>query len=168
VDEEQFKGKVRIRINLTQREFEVEGSEVFVQSYAAQFAGLLTRLLEEPVSSASLSTHQSPTPVVHNASEATAGFGELYQYVPKTATDVDRILVAGYYVQRAGTDNCFTTAEVNELLTEHGVKVSNPSECVRRNISMKRVFLQQKGKYRVSQQGADYVRQLFSAAARSS
>jgi hypothetical protein len=48
-------------------------------------------------------------------------------------------------------------------LTEQGVKVGNPSQCVKQNLLAKRVFKHQ-GRYRVSQIGLDHLRQLIGAA----
>ena len=76
----------------------------------------------------------------------------------RLATDVDRMLVAGYFAQQSGADNGFATGD-NHLPTEQGVKVGNPSQCVKQNLLAKRVFKHQ-GRYRVSQIGLDYLRQL--------
>ena len=81
----------------------------------------------------------------------------------RSATDVDRILVAGFFAQQKGADNGFGTGEANTLLTEQGVKVGNPSQCVKQNLLAKRVFKHQ-GRYRVSQIGLDYLRQLIGTA----
>ena len=148
--------RAKLRINLAQREFEVEGSESFVKAYAErldQLLGWLTRQTEGTVG--------SPAPARPESDGlATAGtFGELIQRLPRAATDVDRILVAGYFAQQRGPDNGFGTGEANALLTEQGVKVGNPSQCVKQNLLAKRVFKHQ-GRYRVSQIGLDYLRQL--------
>ena len=44
---------------------------------------------------------------------------------------------------------------------EHGVRLGNPSQCVRQSLMAKRLFMVQKGRYRVSQQGRAYLRQLM-------
>ena len=72
------------------------------------------------------------------------------------------MLVAGYFAQQNGADSGFGTGEANTLLTEQGVKVGNPSQCVNRT-SAKRVFKHQ-GRYRISQIGLHYLRQLMGAA----
>ena len=40
--------RARLRVNLSQCEFEVEGSEAFVRTYAERFDALLDRLGQEP------------------------------------------------------------------------------------------------------------------------
>jgi hypothetical protein len=148
--------RAKLRINLAQREFEVEGSESFVRTYAEQLDQLLARLTEQP---AAVSRVRAPASADDDALPDTATFGELLQRLPRTATDVDRMLVAGYFAQQRGAENAFATGEANTLLTEQGVKVGNPSQCVKQNLLAKRVFKHQ-GRYRVSQIGLDHLRQL--------
>jgi hypothetical protein len=152
--------RAKLRINLTQREFEVEGSESFVAAYAERLDRLLARLTEP--SGAAPEAHAAARPNGDGLSP-TGTFGELLQRLPRAATDVDRILIAGYFAQQNGADNGFGTGEANTLLTEQGVKVGNPSQCVKQNLLAKRVFKHQ-GRYRVSQIGLDYLRQLIGTA----
>jgi hypothetical protein len=152
--------RAKLRINLAQREFEVEGSESFVKTYADRLDQLLARLTEPAAAS------PRPTGAARPDGEAlpsTDSFGELHQRLPRAATDVDRMLLAGYFAQQRAADNGFATGEANTLLTEQGVKVGNPSQCVKQNLLAKRVFKHQ-GRYRVSQIGLDHLRQLIGAA----
>jgi len=153
---------VRIRLNLTAGEFEIEGPESFVKAYTDKLDGLLDMLLKHPTPE---QLQQDTTPVQAVTYSGTAlppTFGEYFQRVPKSATDVDKVLVAGYFFQASNPDNSFFTGDINKLLTEQGVKVANASQCVKRNVSSKRVFALQKGKYRVSQAGIDYINQLLA------
>jgi hypothetical protein len=86
-------------------------------------------------------------------------FADLLQRLPRTATDVDRMLAAGYFAQQSGADNSFATGEANHLLTAYGIKIGNPSQCIKQNLLARRVFKHQ-GRYRLSQIGLDYLRQL--------
>jgi hypothetical protein len=86
----------------------------------------------------------------------------LLNRLPRGATDVDRMLLAGYSAQQNGADTGFGTGEANALLSEQGVKVDNPAQCVKQNLLAKRVFKHQ-GRYRVSQIGLDHLRQLLGA-----
>jgi hypothetical protein len=151
--------RARLRINLAQREFEVEGSESFVKVYAERLDRLLARLSEPAEAARGAAAARADG----DGLAQTGTFGELLQRLPRTATDVDRILIAGYFAQQNGADNGFGTGEANTLLTEQGVKVGNPSQCVKQNLLAKRVFKHQ-GRYRVSQIGLDYLRQLVGAA----
>ncbi len=153
--------RARLRINLAQREFEVEGSEAFVNAYVGRFDAWLADF-------AAAGLDPAPPPVPGARLEATSRplaaetFGELLQQLPRAASDVDRMLVAGWFAHMRNGDKSFSTGEASALLTEQGFKVGNPSQCVRQNLIAKRVFKHQ-GRYRVSQPGLDYLRQLFGA-----
>ena len=71
------------------------------------------------------------------------------------------MLAAGFYVQANSTDDAFATADANRRLTEQGIKLGNPSQCVKQSLLAKRVFLVSKGRYRVSQPGRAHLRQLL-------
>jgi hypothetical protein len=148
----------RLRVNLAQREFEVEGSETFVRAYADRIEALLDRLSGEPAA-------PGPAPLsgIPIAGQTPRSFGEVIHHMPRAASDVDRILAAGHFVQTRSVDKSFGTGEANALLTEQGIKVGNPSQCVKQNLNAKRVFKHQ-GRYRVSQTGIDYLRQLLGDA----
>jgi hypothetical protein len=152
--------RARLRINLSQREFEVEGSEAFVNAYAGRFEGWLAAFDQagEPASPSAPEARAEPVAPQVSAES----FGELLHRLPRAASDVDRIMLAGYFSYLRSADKSFSTGEANTLLTEQGVKVGNPSQCVRQNLSAKRVFKHQ-GRYRVSQTGIDYLRQLLGA-----
>lgn len=151
--------RAKLRINLAQREFEVEGSESFVRTYVDRLDQLLGRLGDQPVAAPPPDPGAAPE---NNVLPATQSFGELLHRLPRAASDVDRMLIAGHFVQQRAADNAFSTGEANALLTEQGIKVGNPSQCVKQSLLAKRVFKHQ-GRYRVSQIGADHLRQLLGA-----
>jgi hypothetical protein len=149
--------RARIRINLAQRELEVEGSEGFVRGYGARLEVLLDRLTSGTALAA---------PVAMPRDEPPAGpldFPEFLLRLPGSATEVDTMLAAGYWVQQRSADDAFTTAEANRRLLEHGVKLGNPSQCVKQSLLAKRLFQVQKGRYRISQQGRTHLRQLLGS-----
>ena len=152
--------RTRLRINLSQREFEVEGSEAFVKGYAQRFDAWLGRLdhsVEAPPATQPPKAARAPARAGGSGAET---FGELLQRLPRAASDVDRMLAAGYFAHMRSADKSFSTGEANTLLTEQGVKVGNPSQCVRQNLAAKRVF-KHLGRYRVSQTGLDHLRQML-------
>ena len=149
----------RLRINLSQREFEVEGSEEFVRSFADRIGELLDLL---DVGGLPVAVNETEAPAAAAASPETLGsFGEFLLRLPSSATDVDKMLAAGYFVQVGSADDAFTTADANRRLTEQGIKLGNPSQCVKQSLLAKRVFMLNKGRYRVSQQGRAHLRQLL-------
>jgi hypothetical protein len=154
--------RARLRVNLAQSEFEVEGSEAFVRTYAERFDALLDRLghrtpPDDPPAGAA---KPPPAPAL---SIDTASLGELLHHLPRSATDVDRMLLAGHIAQSRSSDNAFSTGEANALLTEQGVKIGNPSQSVKQNVIARRVFRHQR-RYRVSQIGLDHLAQLLRPA----
>jgi hypothetical protein len=146
----------RLRINLSQREFEVEGSEEFVRGFAERISELLDLFDVGPVVTAPVEAEAAPP-----SPEALGSFGEFLLRLPSSATDVDKMLAAGYFVQVGSADDAFTTADANRHLTEQGIKLGNPSQCVKQSLLAKRVFLLSKGRYRISQQGRAHLRQLL-------
>lgn len=153
--------RARLRIKLAQGEFEVEGSESFVKAYAERFDAWLKRL-DEPPSAAPPPAQAESAPRGRAPAAPAQSFGELLHQLPRAASDVDRMLTAGYFVHLRSADKSFSTSEANALLTEQGVKVGNPSQCVRQNLVAKRVF-KHLGRYRVSQTGLDYLRQMLDS-----
>ncbi|MGH1480749.1 MAG: hypothetical protein ACRBM6_18790 [Geminicoccales bacterium] len=155
--------RARLKINLSQGEFEVEGSEAFVERYAERidelFASLDQRQIETtPVIAAVVEETDAPN---DQATKDMPGhIGEWLEHLPRSSTDVDRMLLAGYFAQLRSGDQSFGTGEANTLLTDQGIKVGNPSQCVKQNLVAKRVFRHQR-RYRVSQTGLDQLRQLL-------
>ena len=155
----------RVRINLAQSELEVEGTEAFVEGFRPQIDALLERLPQ-----AIVLTRARPTDTVAPAaappppSVELPPFGEYLHFLPQSATEVDRMLAAGFYLQQLSTDDSFATGDANKRLAEHGIKIGNASQCVRQSLTARRVFSVQRGRFRVSQQGRAYLRQLTNGA----
>ena len=149
--------QAKLRVNLAQREFEVTGSEAFVREYADRIEALLELL----AGSAPLPMVASEPSVREPEGETLGEFGAFVQRLPSTATEVDTMLAAGYFAQAVGSDDTFATAEANKRLLEQGIKLGNPSQCVRQSLIAKRVFLVGRGRFRVSQHGRAHLRQLL-------
>ena len=150
----------RIRINLSQREVEVEGSPAFVERYAEQMETLLQQLASDTNAEPSMPLEADPpaSPPVDLGT-----FGEYLHRLPSSATEVDKILAAGYFCEASSGTGGFTTADANRRLVEHGVKVGNASQCVKQSVTARRVFKLDKTQYKVSQEGHRYLDRLLSA-----
>lgn len=156
--------QARVRISLSASELEVEGAEEFVAQYAQSIKILISRLENQPI--------QSPTPVQAAPAGASPGradapteqreFGEVLHSLPSNATGADRILVAGWFAQKSGADNTFSTGEANQLLLGQGIKLSNASQALKGAISAKRVF-KVGSRYRVSRTGEEHLRSLIGS-----
>lgn len=149
--------QARLRINLTQREFEIEGSEEFIKQYQPRIDALFEAI------ETGMAMAPEPAPMAADVDVKTGDlgpFGEYIQRLPGSATDVDRMLAAGYFVQRESADDAFATADANRRLAEYGIKIGNPSQCVKQSLMAKRLFMVQRNRYRISQFGRVYLRQL--------
>lgn len=157
----------RIRINLAQAEIEVEGSEAFIAGFRPQIDALLARLPEAratlAVAAPGPDRPPGPGPAAPTPVELPP-FGEFLHFLPTSATEVDRVLAAGFYLQQLASDDSFATGDANKRLAEHGVKIGNASQCVRQSLAARRVFAVARGRFRVSQQGRAYLRQLTNGA----
>ena len=153
-----MESRARVRLDLGQRAFEVEGSEDFVRE--------LVERLEEALQVYGVADPAPLEPVAVTSAESPSlgSFGEFVQKLPSSATEVDRMLAAGYWAQRQSVDDAFATADANRRLVEQGIKLGNPSQCVRQSLIAKRVFAVQRGRFRVSQVGRQYLRQLMGDA----
>ncbi|WP_299537138.1 hypothetical protein [Ulvibacterium sp.] len=160
--------KSKIRINLTSREFEIEGSEEFIAKYNETIDSFLDKIYSSDSSQNSQSSGENSTlgeAVETNKvrssdsmdSISELSFGELYHKLPNSAKDVDKILLAGYYAQLLSEERIFSTREASNLLVEQGVKLSNASAFMKSNMSTKKVF-KHKGGYRVSDTGIAYIK----------
>ncbi len=154
----------RVRINLAQSELEVEGTEAFVEGFRPQIDALLERLPQAIVLTRARPTDAVAPVAAPPASVELPPFGEFLHFLPQSATEVDRMLAAGFYLQQLSTDDSFATGDANKRLAEHGIKIGNASQCVRQSLTARRVFSVQRGRFRVSQQGRAYLRQLTNGA----
>lgn len=145
----------RIKLDLGPRCLEIEGSEAFVREMLERYE----TLLDPPPAAAG--DHAGEPGRGDTAELGT--FGEFIQKLPVSATEVDRMLAAGFWVQRRSADDAFATAEASRRLTEQGIKLGNPSQCVRQSLAARRVFAVQRGRFRVSQSGRQHLRQLVGA-----
>ncbi|MEX2219953.1 MAG: hypothetical protein WD749_14470 [Phycisphaerales bacterium] len=87
-------------------------------------------------------------------------FGEFLHGLTGATTDIDRMLAAAYFKQSQEADRVFSTRAANDLLLEQGIRLSNPSMCVRRLVEGKRAFRVAGGSFRVSDIGIKYLNDL--------
>lgn len=157
----------RVRINLAQAEVEVEGSEAFIAGFRPQLEALLERVVAVQASQPEKPAVPATASLVSPVAPPRVGlppFGEYLHFLPQSATEVDRMLAAGFYLQQLAADDSFATGDANKRLAEHGIKIGNASQCVRQSLAARRVFAVARGRFRVSQQGRSYLRQLTNGA----
>jgi hypothetical protein len=145
----------RIRVCLSSGEFEVEGDEQFIDRYKATVGVMLEHL-------ASGNARGPKQPELNSSerdSQSPESFGQILHRLPKSATGTDQVLLAGQYAQTSSADNTFATAEANRLLVEQGIKLANPSQSLKNNLTAKRVFKVGK-RYRVAKDGEEHLASL--------
>lgn len=150
---------VTVRLNFSSREIEVSGSSEAVDQWIQKLDKYIVGFAARPNQPA-VEGRQNQRRVAGPDTPAT--FGEYFHRFPRTITDVDRILIAGYFAQQRTEENQFTTAETRELLEQQNVRVGNPSECVRRNLEARRVFPLTRGAYRVAEDGIAYLESIIA------
>ena len=153
-----------MRLNFSVREIEISGSDACVHGWYDRLNEVVQHFLEAPAIRANPADKQplddDDSAEAGRIDANTASFGEFLQRYPDDITDVDRMLVAGFFIQKAADDDSFKTNDANQLLLQQGFRISNPSECVRRNASTRRLFTVKKGVYRVSDPGRRYLQEL--------
>lgn len=153
----------RIRINLSTREVEWEGSENFIGKYDTIINDFIEKISNSELPNKSLSNTNptlkpSQTLSEHHSTETS--FGEFYVKFPRNIKMIDKVLIAAYYIQQTSEDGLFTSKEISEVLSEQNVKVTNASAFVK---ALGGKVFSKGGKYRVSEKGIEVVTQLMSA-----
>lgn len=159
--------EAKIRINYTEREVEIEGSELFVREQLESFADTLEAFASNNDVQDEISENSGEHVVLDpNSQKASSKLPETFgEYLSRFSRDIsqdEQILVSGYFVQSKSPDNAFSTKEANDLLKEQGTKVSNPAQSVINGKKAKRIFALQKGKFRISTDGIDHINTLHS------
>lgn len=165
--------EARIRVDFSQGELEIEGTESFVERNLE-----LIEELEPPSEVEKNSTHitngrgenGNPPSSAHVSSKLPKvpdHFGEWFHiYNDSDLTQVDQALIAGYYVQYHSEQDEFTTGTVDEVLSEVNINLTNTSDSIQRLIESGRAYKTQeesnKQHYRVSsREGYDYLEGLI-------
>ena len=158
----------RLRANASTREFEIEGSSDFIEKYWPELKGLLSSPVAPEVSEVSEVSEPSvpavqPVAAKQSSTDELPGtFGEfLSSFGDLNGTQ--QALVAGFYYQKKlSEDNYFSTGDVDRLLKDQAIKLSNPSRSIRLNLEAKRVF-KDGNRYRLTQDGEKEVKSLLES-----
>ncbi len=166
----------RVKIVLHGGEFEIEGSEAFVSSYADTIASLSELLKNAPSHSSATGGKESnlnpgkqfaifdseaPPPVDTVPLASPDSFGELYYKAPKSTSKSDVVLLASFFVQSHNGEGTFSTREVNKLLRDHGIDMTNTAHFNKLNQDYKKVFKMRQGQYKVSEEGVEHLRSIL-------
>jgi hypothetical protein len=167
-----MENKSKIRINLNLREFEIEGTEAFIDSHSSKIESFLETLKTAPPVTPEPKVHHNEIDATDTKTARTIHIGhsdavpetfsEYYHCMPKKSKYADKILLAGYYIQSKSEDNLFSTRKASAVLLEQGVKLSNSTVFVGQNEKAKHIIEIAKGKFRVSKTGLEYIEQLLA------
>lgn len=160
-------------------EFEIEGSEEFVNSYAESIKSFVSILqkgasqpknneVQRPTAGEQFSIFDAPPSIATPPKQESNGamttmesFGEFYHRRPKNVSKTDIVLMASYYIQSKSDDGVFTTREVTKLLKDHGLDLSNPAHFIKLNQEYKKVFKMRQGQYKVSEEGIEHLKSIL-------
>lgn len=157
----------RVKIDLKQGIFEIEGNEEFISNYSEVIDQLLTKIksdknftnsssidetngeVEEPQSNNNGRDNESTTFFESDL------FGEVYNKVPNKdgLGNKEKILIGAYYNQVNSDDRTFRTTDVTDDLELQGVKIKYPSTYITRLKDDDLIFNVEGQSYRVSDKG---------------
>jgi len=123
---------VTMRVRVGDHELEVTGPVEFVEKKIAEFVGEHKQL--PPDARANDAQLQEAGPIVSNSHKKATSPAQFFKNAsPKT--DVDRALVAGYYLERFEQLESFTAAEIRDTIRKAKIAPpKNPSDAVAKNI----------------------------------
>jgi hypothetical protein len=157
--------RIRIRVNLSQGELELEGSAALLKQYEVTLQPLLEKLLAAPTKLVGSSKGSEKPPTASSTLDIPEAFGEFFHMVPKGAKKADQLLAAAFFVQQKSPDGIYTVADAASTLVNVGVKLSNPNEFNRLNKEAKLVFSMGPGKWKVADGGIDRLKSLLTELA---
>ena len=156
----------RLRINLSSREIEWEGSEDFIDKYEQHILDFIESIKDKE--GATLEKQPSFDMQISNVkldnntgNLLPSSFGEFYSKFPRNISVTDKILIAAYYFQETVPEKLFTPKDASDLLKEQSVPITNANAFVKSLLVANKIF-KNSGKYKLSEKGVDNVMQLMS------
>src|ERR1700743_3765812 len=105
--------KISIRINLESREFEIEGDIKYIDdkfgAYIKECLEIIksTKTVKKTDESQTVKATESANNDIKNNSLISDSFGEYFNRFPKTLSNVDKLLLACYYIQAKSATKSF-------------------------------------------------------------
>ena len=170
--------ETKFKVNLHEGTFEFAGEQSFVEKQISSLGDLLetmqkvTKLniaqkVNEPIHNNGIASSTVDDNKSTNGLEIPETFGEYFHCFRNDINDIEKALVTSFYVQKQSESNDFKTSEVNSALTEHGIKLSNPSRALKLLTDKKYIFQTKKvGKLkmmRVSKDGETHLKSLLTS-----
>lgn len=123
-------GSVTIRVRVGDSEIEVTGPKVYVEKKIDEFLKSTPRGLAQPSTPSSVHSVTQAGPTGKKVSPA--------QFFKKCnpKTDIDRVLVAGFYLEQSRNTQNFTASEVRDLIKEaKWPPPANVNDAINKNIT---------------------------------
>lgn len=165
--------RTRIRINLKERELELEGSESFIDKYQNTIAEFIEKIKTEDKESPTMPIRPSDynpgkIDIETNRSPADGkmaipdSFGEFYTQFPRNAKVVDKMLIASLFAQMKSEDGLFTPSQAAELLDEQNVNITNANSFIKALQNTGKLY-KQSGKFKVHEKGIEFLKELLTS-----
>lgn len=152
-------------------EFEFEGPEEYVERNISKIESFVKLLSVAPAVIGSEKKESKPgkqaNTIISNDIHVPEVFGEwMNTFKAKKLTDLDKALIAAFYIQTKATANEFKTNEISTTLSDHGIKIANPSITLKRLSDKKYMFqVRKEGNIsfkRISDSGVVRIKELLS------
>ncbi|MBS3771982.1 MAG: hypothetical protein V5A59_10750 [Bacteroidales bacterium] len=168
----------RIHLKVGEIEFSIEGSPEYVKKQYNQMAkdlNLKEKLAaseqkEEPITKKAAQTAKTgeSAPKKDTKESTKDDFGEWLSRLPQGLKNRDKIMVAGYFNQLRSKDHVFRVRDINNILKDHGINITNPSSLINNVVKsqniLRQVSRQGRQKYfQLTKEGEKYIRDLLSA-----
>ena len=156
--------RVRLRINLINGEFEIDGNSDFIIEHFGERINSYLDIIQSDKGINKENAIIRPNP---NKSEILVGtipdnFGEYFNKFSKSISNVDKLLIASYFIQSTQESKSFLVKDASDLLIEQGIKLSNSAAFNNLNLNTKRIFKLTGKAFRVSDIGKEYIKNLLN------
>jgi hypothetical protein len=153
----------KINLKIGQVEISIEGPPDFVsaqydkvEAHLKTYSEMSTKIVQSDEDEGNQNNGNSSRVSDETLPET---FGEWLNKIPNQTSDTQKAILAGYYVQKSSEDNSFRARDVNKILKDHSLKLSNSSVFLKNAADSKKLFQVSKtGKephYRVSRETED-------------
>ncbi len=172
---------VKIRVNVSAGEIELQGSKEFVEKHINNIEHLFgiisnaTEGLQSPITEQIPRTNEKEA---HSEGESVKPPSRqslpdnlrdwIIKRLPEDMTETDIALAAGYFIQEHSEDDRFKTSEVTNQLKDIGIKLSNTSHSLSGQEDKGHIFPDGKDggqkQWRVAREGEEYLKGLAKSS----
>ena len=139
--------RAKLKVNYKGIDFEIEGSEEFIERQQATLKEFLSSFNIAPSQNSKQSSESDKSSIstTNENKKLTPedilkqDFSVWMKAISKATDDVVSYVLAGYYLQLRNRDNYFTTNEVFSLLYKYGILLRDAYSCEFHNIEIKNI-----------------------------